>query len=190
MGINRQFFFDTVRGRLFGGKLTQKQVDGLTAILNEWEENHWNEDDRWLAYMLGTAYHEVDRTMQPITEYASGRAYEGRRDLGNTEKGDGVRFKGRGFVQLTGRRNYALMSTVTGVDLIAAPEKALDLTVAIKVMFYGMIHGTFTGKKLSDYFNENNSDWINARRIINGKDKANLIADYAKKFYSAISYTR
>ena len=86
MAINRKFFFDTVRSRLFGGRLTAKQVEGMTAILDVWEKDHWNKDDRWLAYALGTTYHEVDKTMQPITEYASGKAYEGRIDLGNTQK--------------------------------------------------------------------------------------------------------
>lgn len=189
MSINRKFFFDTVRHRLFGGKLTQKQVEGLTVILDEWEADHWNKDDRWLAYMLATAFHEVDKTMQPITEYASGRAYEGRRDLGNTQKGDGVRFKGRGFVQLTGRANYEKMSRIVGRDLVSNPEIALETAVATQIMFYGMEHGSFTGRKLADYFNERKEDWVQARRIINRLDKANLIADYGRKFYSAISYT-
>lgn len=190
MSINRKFFFDTVRGRLFGGKLTPKQVEGLTIILDEWEQNHWNKDDRWLAYMLGTTFHEVDKSMQPITEYASGRAYEGRKDLGNTHPGDGVRFKGRGYVQLTGRANYKKMSDVVGVDLIANPEAALRPEIATKIMFYGMEHGSFTGKKLADYFNERKEDWVQARRIINRLDKAHLIADHSRRFYSAISYTQ
>lgn len=188
--INRDYFFSTVRARLFGGTLKQSQVDGLTGILDVWEAEHWQQDDRWLAYMLGTAYHEVDRTMQPITEYASGKAYEGRQDLGNTEQGDGVRFKGRGFVQLTGRANYLKMSRILCTDLIENPERALDLEIATKVMFYGMEHGTFTGKKLGDYFNESTEDWVNARRIINRLDKANAIAEYSRKFYGAISYTK
>jgi hypothetical protein len=52
-----------------------------------------------------------------------------------------------------------------------------------------MTRGTFTGKKFSDYFAADADDWINARRIINGKDKANLIAGYGKQYYAAISYT-
>lgn len=185
--LNRKFFYDQVRSSLFGGKLSPSQLAGLEAILNDWDADHAGKDLRWLAYMLGTAYHEVDRTMRPITEYASGKAYEGRKSLGNTEKGDGVRFKGRGFVQLTGRRNYAKMSAVVGVDLIANPELALDPVYAAKIMFFGMENGTFTGKKLADYFNGTKEDWVRARRIINGLDKANLIADYGKKFYKAIS---
>ncbi len=57
-----------------------------------------------------------------VEELASGRAYEGREDLGNIYPGDGVRFKGRGLIQLTGRANYALLSEAFGIDLITNPE--------------------------------------------------------------------
>ena len=81
------------------------------------------------------------------------------------------------------------MSAVVGVDLVKNPDRALDLKNAIPIMFVGMVQGIFTGKRLADYFNKTTEDWVNARRIINGLDKANLIAGHAKKFYSAISYT-
>ena len=55
-------------------------------------------------------------------ELASGAAYEGRKDLGNTRKGDGVRYKGRGLIQLTGRANYTAFSGYTGVDYLAQPD--------------------------------------------------------------------
>ena len=198
--INRDFFFDHVRAALFAGSLKQKQVDGLTALLDYWEEKHSTKDDRWLAYILGTAYHEVDKRMQPIDEYG-GTAYfmmmydkTGSRpakaeELGNTEIGDGARFHGRGFVQLTGRRNYKDWSNRLGVNLVANPEKAKDLKIATKIIIEGMILGTFTTKKLSTYFHGNTADWVRARRTVNGLNKANLIADYARSFYSAISYT-
>jgi putative chitinase len=192
MSINRKFFFDHVRLSLFGGKLSPSQVSGLTAILDAWEKNHWNKDDRWLAYALGTQHHECDRTCQPITEYGPDsyfKKYDGRDDLGNTDKGDGLRFKGRGYVQLTGRRNYTLMSAVVGENLINDPSLALRPDVASQIMFYGMMNGSFTGKKLSDYFNETKEDWIRARRIINGLDKANTIGSYSQRYYAAVSYT-
>jgi hypothetical protein len=81
------------------------------------------------------------------------------------------------------------MSKVVGKDLVNKPELALELPIATKILFHGMIHGSFTGKKLSQYFNTTTDDWRNARRIINGTDKANLIADYGKRYYGAISYT-
>lgn len=198
--INAKFFFDTVRVKLFGGRLKKSQVEGLNVFLDYWQQKFAREDDRWLAYMLGTAHHEVDKKMQPINEYGSNRYFfemyskNGDRPkvaarLGNTEDGDGVRFHGRGFVQLTGRRNYQDMKDRLGVDLVGNPELALDTKVATEVIFEGMIKGTYTGKKLSDYFNPTKEDWVNARRIINGLDKANLIADYAKEYYAALSYS-
>ncbi|HLM02914.1 MAG TPA: hypothetical protein VK400_17815 [Pyrinomonadaceae bacterium] len=190
--INRKFFFDHIRTTLFSS-LTQKQVDGMTAILDEWESKPTTyKDDRWLAYMFATVYHETDKKFQGIEEYGPDsyfKKYDGRKDLGNTQPGDGLRFKGRGFVQITGRTNYTRFSKILGVDLVANPLLALDLDNCVKIMFYGMINGTFTGKKLSDYFNAQKEDWVNARRIINRLDKANLIADEGKRFYAAISYT-
>lgn len=195
--INRETFFTKVRSKPFNGRLTQEQVDGLNAILNTWEANPANTDLRYLAYMLATVYHETAFTMQPIGEYGNDsyffKMYDPKGDrprvaqtLGNTESGDGVKFHGRGYVQLTGRRNYQLMSTVVGFDLIANPELALNPIVASKIMTFGMLNGVFTGKKLSDYFNASITDWVNARRIINGTDKASSIANYAQAFYNAL----
>lgn len=198
--INRKFFFDEVRWSLFGGSLTQAQVDGMSGVLDEWEANHRNDDDRWLAYMLATIFHEVAKRMQPIHEFGSDayffRMYDkdGERPavakaLGNTHKGDGVKFHGRGFVQLTGRDNYKRMSKLLGVDLIKNPDDALNLDVATSILFIGMRDGVFTGHKLADYFNPMEEDWIEARRIINRLDRAEMIAGYGRKFYAAISYT-
>lgn len=198
--INRKFFFDTVRVTLFGGSLKASQVAGMAAILDVWEDGYSDNDDRWLAYILATTFHEVDTRMQPINEYG-GNAYFHRmydingsrpakaRELGNLSPGDGVRYRGRGFVQLTGKRNYADMARRLGVDLIGNPDLALDTRIATRIMFVGMTLGTFTGRKLADYFNPTRDDWIQARRIINGLDKANVIAGHGKRFYAALSYT-
>jgi len=198
--INRKFFFDTVREKQFGGQLSQSQVDGMSTILNEWEENLPNADDRWLAYMLATAFHETARTMQPIREFGGPKYFfrmydkDGERpqvakDLGNTKAGDGVKFHGRGFVQLTGRANYKKMKDLLNVDLIDDPDLAMDTEVASNIMFKGMNEGLFTGKKLSDYFNDSEENWFEARRIINKLDKAEMIEGYALTFYAATSYT-
>ena len=190
--INRDFFFFNSKKILFNGKFRQSQVDGLNAILNEWEKNYSSKDDRWLAYMLATAHHETDRRMQPIEEYGKGKG----RTYGKNIKMNGTRyndtanlFYGRGFVQLTWYENYQKAGAKLGLNLIKNPEKTLELPVATKIMFLGMMEGWFTGKKLSQYFNSTTEDVYNARRIINGTDKANLIADYAYDYYSCISYT-
>ncbi len=198
--IDRHFFFDRIRLTLFDGALRQSQVDGLTAILDAWERDHAASDDRWLAYMLATAHHETDRTLQPVREMG-GEAYLRRmydiagarpalaRKMGNIEPGDGIKYCGRGFVQLTWKNNYRAMTGPTCVDLVTFPDKAMELPVATEIMFTGMIRGMFTGKKLADYFDRSRADWTGARRIVNGTDRANLIAGYGKAYYAALSHT-
>jgi putative chitinase len=78
-----------------------------------------------IAHFLAQIAHESDG-FSTTEEYASGAAYEGRADLGNTQPGDGVRFKGRGLIQLTGRANYASYGRRIGMDLIADPARAAD----------------------------------------------------------------
>jgi putative chitinase len=190
--INRLFFFTQVRLSLFDGKLKQSQVDGITAILDEWEKNSSKKDDRWLAYMLSTTHHETAATMQPIEEFGKGknrpygkRLKMSRKPYTNTPN----IFYGRGFVQLTWYENYEKAGKKLNQDFINNPAKVMDLVNATKIMFLGMAEGWFTGKKLGDYFSATKEDWVNARKIINGLDRANWIASYAKKYYAAISYT-
>ena len=95
-------------------------------------------------------------------------------------------------MQITGKANYASWTkrlNLPGVDLVATPDKAMDLKIATIIIFQGMILGTFTGKKLSNYFTSATEDWTGARSIVNPGDKALMIADYARKFYGSISYT-
>lgn len=183
--INRGFFFTHVRRIMFSSVLQQSQVDGINAILDAWEEKYAEGDDRWLAYALATTYHETDQHMQPIEEYGKGRGMP----YGKPDSTTGEVYYGRGFVQLTWERNYKTMSDLLGVDFVDHPELALELDNATKIMFIGMIKGLFTGRSLGDYFNNTTNDWVNARKIINGLDKAQAIAMYGHNFYSAISYT-
>lgn len=197
--INKTFFFDQARRTLFDGKFSEKQVDGLTAILNEWEKNYAKQDDRWLAYMLATTHHETDRTMQPIEEYGKGRTkpYGQKLKLAKDSRGRHIPytntneiFYGRGFVQLTWYENYDKAGKKLGQNFLKNAALVMDLKNATKILFIGMIEGWFTTRKLSTYFNATTEDWKNARRIINGTDKADLIKDYALRYYACISYTK
>jgi putative chitinase len=92
-------------------------ADALPRYVEQFEINTKNRQ----AHFISQCAHECDH-FQTTQEYASGAAYEGRKDLGNTQKGDGKRFKGRGLIQLTGRANYASASKALGVDFVADPE--------------------------------------------------------------------
>ena len=173
--INREKFFNRIRP-LFKGKLDAKQVQGITAVLDEWDRRKLK-DARHLGYMLATDKWETAHTMQPIQELGGLRYLRSKRYWP---------WIGRGLVQLTWEFNYKKAGDKIGVDLISDPDKALDVEIAVKIMFDGMIEGWFTGKKLSDYFNASKNDPINARRIINGIDKAREIAAIAQAFTVAL----
>ena len=178
--IDRNRFFSAARAGAFGGTMTQGQVDGCGAILDGWESRPEFTDLRWLAYMLATAKHETAHTMQPIEEYGKGAGHA------YGEPVNGQIYYGRGYVQLTWATNYARMAALTGVDLVGHPELALDPKIAALIMFDGMKGGLFTGVGLPRYFNDQTCDWVNARRIINGTDRAGAIADIARAFYIAL----
>lgn len=182
-------FFDAVRSSLYGGALNQAQVDGLEAIGQAWEQ-YGDGDPRKLAYILATAHHETG-AFKYVREIwgptAAQKKYEGRKDLGNTVAGDGKKFMGRGFVQLTGRRNYADWSKRTGLDLLKEPDLVTQPSVAARILVQGSMLGTFTGKKLGDYIGGSKADYVQARRVINGTDRAVLIAGYAEQFLAALA---
>mgnify|MGYP003342746291 CR=1 FL=1 len=118
-----------------------------------------------------------------MIELASGEAYEGRKDLGNVRPGDGCRYKGRGFVQITGRLNYSTWSQRSGLDLVANPELAARPDVATTILVEGMRDGSFTGLKLDDFIGD---DFVAARRIINGQDRDQHIAAIAEGYLTAL----
>lgn len=89
-------------------------------------------DPMHVAHFVGQLAHESGGFIYR-EEIASGAAYEGRADLGNTQKGDGVRFKGRGYIQLTGRANYRKFGKLIGIDLIKEPDLAAEPVNAIRL---------------------------------------------------------
>lgn len=145
-------------------------------------------DPAQVAYIFATAQWETAhfQTLHEYGDVAYFHRYDGRVDLGNTHPGDGYTYRGRGYVQLTGRANYAKMGSIFGVDLINNPELAADPNLAAQISIYGMIHGSFTGASLSNYFGNGKTDFVGARRIINGTDHAEDVAGNAFAFYNAL----
>lgn len=172
--MNRELFFDEIRGMFPGKQILPLRFERINAVLHGLESR--KVPLRHAAYILATAYWESDR-FRTMREYATGEAYEGRRDLGNTQKGDGVKYKGRGLVQITGRKNYADWSRRLNVDLLSQPHLAERLDIAVPILIDGSLQGTFTGRKLADF-----GSYAQMRRVINGTDKADEIADIAERF--------
>ncbi|NER90379.1 hypothetical protein [Moorena sp. SIO3A2] len=139
-----------------------------------------------IAYVLATAEHESGMGKYK-EELASGTAYEGRRDLGNTLPGDGPRYKGRGPGMLTGRINYGNWGDKLGIDLLEKPELASEPKYALVILTKGMKEGSFTGRSLSNYIRPGLVDYVGARRIINGTDRAEAIATLARNWAIRLS---
>lgn len=184
---NEKAFFDLVRRYPFGGNLTLGQVVGINAILTAWT----GEDDaRFVAYALATAYWETGQKMLPVREVGEGRGFA----YGKPVPPWGQIYYGRGLVQLTWYRNYdhadvrlrALGLIDATEDLTKTPDLALRPDLAADIMTLGMVEGWFTGVKLSDFFNAKNDNPTGARRIINGTDHQMEIAAYHGRFLEAL----
>lgn len=135
-----------------------------------------------LSSFMSQLAHESDN-FNTAEEYASGAAYEGRLDLGNTNVGDGVRYKGRGYIQLTGKSNYKKAGDDLGLDLINNPQLAEEPAnaAAISLWFWKtkvrpqipdfmdtervtkVVNGGFNGlKEREDYFDKFTKKWNEA----------------------------
>jgi predicted chitinase len=187
--IDRQAFFDSIRESLFYGVLSQRQVDGMNYLLDVWERLFPDKDIRWLAYALATTFHETAYNMRPLEEYGKGSGQPYGVTTGPYEQA----YYGRGHVQLTWMENYQKAEQflaeryAADVPLHQYPHRMLEDEPSALVLFDGMIWGWFTGVKLSDYFNAAEEDPVNARKIVNGLDKADLIAGYYKSFKEALT---
>jgi putative chitinase len=177
MPINRKQFFDGFRNRI-DSTIEQEQVDGLEFLLGKMESDPFWVDPRQIAYCLATVFHETAGSFQPVEE----GYYLGRGAKAFQKKLRYFPYFGRGYVQLTWKKNYQRADRAFGTNSVANPSLALDPIFAYKTLTYGMHQGWFTTKKLTDYINETECDYVNARRIVNGTDKAGMIAGYARSF--------
>jgi hypothetical protein len=112
------------------------------------------------------------------------------KDNGNTVQGDGYKYRGRGYVQVTWKNNYRAVGDKVGVDLVTDPDRMQEPEIAACAMVYGMEMGIFTGKNLSNYVSDTAQDYFNARQIINGHDQAETIAGFATRFKAILESTK
>lgn len=184
------------------GSLSQSQVNEINFLVSQFDKDKsisYND----AAYMLATTWHETAKTMLPIEEYGQGKGrpygtwYEnsigqlysfidGSKKSAYLKGNYPFLYYGRGYVQLTWQSNYKLAASKLGHDFLNNPSDVMKKEFAVKIMIEGMKNGWFTGKRLSDYISKTTKDYKNARRIINGTDKADLIASYAVTFEKAL----
>lgn len=182
--------------------LRQDQVDSINYLVEEIDADKSITYPQ-AAYILATIWWETDRTLQPIEEYGKGRG----RTYGTwytNSKGQKFAYKnykknsvylyedyphlyyGRGETQNTWFDNYEKLSKVFNVDFLRQPELLLTREWSTKVTIYAMKAGLYTGHKLTTHISQSKKDYYNARRIINGTDKAQKIADLAEIFEYAL----
>ena len=174
-------FFDDLRSTL--GPLNQSQVDGINTICLELGIQPIPTEDS--AYILATAWHETGTKMQPVEEIGKGAGHPYGLPTGPWHQV----YDGRGDAQLTWEGNYVKATSrlrehlvIDGsIDLEKTPELAMRPDIAAAILVFGMVEGWFTGKKLSDF-----PDYVSKRGVVNGTDRADLIAHYAIKFEHAL----
>lgn len=200
MIVNPKAFFDAWREGF--GPMSPSEVDGVNAIIAEAEALGWS-DPRWLANVLAQVYHETGGQMEPVKEtvysYSTDRDPSDATVKARLEKAWAkgqlpwvktpywrTGWFGRGLIQLTHEDNYRKLGDRIGVDLVGDPDQALVLTTAAQIACIGMAEGLFTNAGLGDHFDANTDDPLNARRIVNGMDRAAVVAAHHEKALRAV----
>ena len=200
--IDREKFFAALVPVPLPRPRKPSQVRTLDAILDEADRRKVT-DLRWVADMMGTALGETGINLAPVREGfkttdAEARAYVKRRGYRYAVVINGHCYYGRGLVQATWLDNYKKLTVIAreqfeqGLfpdlteppDFVNNPDLLLQPRWAVWAMFEGMIRGTFTKKKLADFYNDTTTDFVNSRKIINGLDRAAEIGGYKKQFYA------
>lgn len=205
--MNRSHFYAALRSSasLFGGSLSQGQVDGINSILDACERNRVT-DIRHVAHSLAEVFHETGEYMLPIKE----TVYASHKNKNPSDKTVIARLDaawkkgqlgtvstpywragwfGRGQIQITHEENYRKLGKRLGVDLVGNPALALDLRISADIAVVGMAEGLFRkGHTLARYFNATTDDPVGARNIVNGDVKTNgaHVAKYHRTFLAAL----
>lgn len=174
--INKDIFFAKYKEKF--GKLNTSQIEGLSDLINNLNKDPNITNYKQACYLLATVKHETADTFKPIKEWGLGRGLE----YGKVDKVTGKVYFGRGIIQITWKENYKKFSDILGIDLVNNPDLALNPVISYKIASIGMTKGLFTGKKLSHYITDDICNYKQARRIINGLDCADKIANYAIGF--------
>jgi hypothetical protein len=192
--IDRASFYNAYRTAF--GDLDYQASAGLDQLLGFLENDPDMRDIRLRAYVLATVKYETSDRFVPTTKddpqgyqrFEPGTPLGNQ--VGNKVPGDGELFRPRGYNGLTGRDNYYRMSQVLGFEpkmstLIDDPDKANEPRLAYRIMSLGMRGGLFTGRKLSDFINETQTDYFNASAV-NGNDVASRRLESSARLFEDI----
>lgn len=198
--INRENFYNGFRQKF--GKLVQPKVNAINFLLEKFDESELFDSKGKIAYAFATILRETADTFEPVKEgywITKNRVqklynyyYNHNRHALNTIFPNGLAGKnylGRGRIQTTHNYNYKNIGDKLGIDLLNNPDLALDNETDWKILELGFSAGIWTGKKLSNYINDDIVDYYNARKIVNGLDHAREIANDAEKFYNIIEFS-
>jgi hypothetical protein len=159
-------------------------------------------DNGQIAYILGTVRREANMgnsMLEKISDIDANKRYSKQAlpSLGNGDEasGDGAKYKGRGYVQITGRGNYAKWTQKLGIDLLENPDRACEPQIAADICIVGMRDGLFApaAGPMSKYISGDKRDFLNARAIVNGgelkrfPEKAKLIVSYADSYFAVLN---
>lgn len=199
MIIDKKHFYDSYR-KVFG-ILKDPVVKAQDFLLGKFDESKVFDTKAKISYALATIKRETAETYEPVLEGywirgdRLGKLYNYYQTHNpgalSTIFPNGKRepaYYGRGYVQLTHNFNYNKFTNILKLDLVNRPHEALDREIAFKIMEFGMENGSYTGKKLSDYFTDEGYDFYKARKIINGLDAAREIAHNAELFMGCINF--
>jgi hypothetical protein len=196
-----QAFFKAVRGSLFGGRMSQGQVEGLDKIVKYGIANGYSRPD--LAYVLATVHHETGRRMQPIREGFASTDAGSRRAVASLKAKGIIRtnyalptgpykqsYYGRSLVQITWLENYVKFGKLLGIPLEQYPDLALEWPHALDILFIGMRDGLFTKyslKEVPDVMKSPGFDNTD-RLIINGDARKNgpIVSAQAASYWNAL----
>lgn len=156
------------------GELNRIQQQTIRRIVQTFDQ-YGDGDARKLAYILATV--QVECSFISKKEHPT--PYNIRQEYWTTG------YMGRGLVQLTGKSKYVRFSHLLGVDLVNYPDLAIKLPYALPILVIGMMQGSFTGRRLSHYINDHQTDFYQARRVVNSLDKADRLARAASTILNA-----
>lgn len=180
MQLNRKTFYDQYRAKLdIDSRISKSEVKAIDLFLDYTGQYFdWFTLEQW-AYIFATVFHETAHTFEPVRE-----AFNKSEDWRKANLRYWPHY-GRGYVQITWKRNYDLFTRLVKEHLnirIKGMDDFMHPNIAFFTLIYGFKNGSFTGARIDKYITISKKDYINARRCINGSDKAEKIADHAEEF--------